>query len=110
MPTSRTSSLPTFSIVDGTLVQTSPGAGLQGLGHVQQRLHPGRGRASRIGVKGSEDLGNGLKAIYQVEFGINLNDTNNNVLSNADSITYRNTFVGLAGDWGTSWAVATTPR
>ncbi len=62
---------------------------------------PGVNRASRLGFKGSEDLGNGLKAIYQVEFGINLNDTNNNVLSNSDSITYRNTFVGLAGNWGT---------
>ncbi|MGB5670049.1 MAG: porin, partial [Sedimenticolaceae bacterium] len=26
--------------------------------------------ASRLGFKGSEDLGNGLKAIYQIEFGI----------------------------------------
>ncbi|MEA3640808.1 MAG: porin [Lamprobacter sp.] len=63
---------------------------------------PGASRANRIGVKGSEDLGNGLKAIYQVEFGINLSDTNGNVASNSDSITYRNTFVGLAGNWGTA--------
>jgi len=62
---------------------------------------PGAGRANRIGVKGSEDLGNGLKAIYQVEFGINLSDTNDTIPSGADSITYRNTFVGLAGNWGT---------
>jgi predicted porin len=58
-------------------------------------------RANRVGVKGSEDLGNGLKAIYQVEFGVNLSDTNNNVASGSDAFTYRNTFVGLAGDWGT---------
>lgn len=64
---------------------------------------PGERRANRIGVKGSEDLGNGLKAIYQVEFGINLNDTNSNVLQNGDTVSYRNTFVGLAGDaWGTA--------
>ena len=62
---------------------------------------PGAPRSSRIGVKGSEDLGGGLKAIYQVEFGVNLSDTNDNVVNNADAITMRNSFVGLAGNWGT---------
>ncbi|HSO82031.1 porin [Thiocapsa sp.] len=85
-----------------TLVRTEPGVDFDGWGMSSNGYIPGEGRASRIGVKGSEDLGNGLKAIYQVELGINLNDTNNNVLSNSDSITYRNTFVGLAGDWGTA--------
>jgi predicted porin len=84
-----------------TLVQTAPGEDFKGWGMSGNGYIPGEGRASRLGVKGSEDLGNGLKAIYQVEFGINLNDTNNNVLSNSDSITYRNSFVGLAGNWGT---------
>ncbi len=51
-------------------------------------------RASRLGFKGSEDLGNGLKAIYQFEFGIDVDD-------NAGINNGRNTFVGLAGDWGT---------
>jgi len=60
----------------------------------------GGGQSSRLGVKGSEDLGGGLKAVYQIEFGINL-DTNNNVASNSDTISMRNTFVGLAGGWGT---------
>jgi predicted porin len=64
------------------------------------RIQP-QGRASRLGVKGSEDLGNGLKAIYQIEFGINPNDTNGNVINNNDTISMRNTFVGLAGNWGT---------
>ncbi|MFB1488038.1 MULTISPECIES: porin [unclassified Thiocapsa] len=85
-----------------TLVKTAPGQDFDGWGMSENGYIPGVNRASRLGVKGSEDLGNGLKAIYQVEFGINLNDTNNNVLSNSDSITYRNTFVGLAGDWGTA--------
>jgi predicted porin len=60
------------------------------------------GPSNRIGVKGSEDLGNGLKAIYQVELGVRLADGN---FSAADgdrgSIVMRNTFVGLAGGWGT---------
>ncbi len=59
------------------------------------------GPSNRIGVKGSEDLGNGLKAIYQVEFGIDLTDTNNRAVSGSESVTMRNSYVGLAGNWGT---------
>jgi len=62
----------------------------------------GGGRASRLGVKGSEELGGGLKAIYQIELAINMNDTNNNLVGNNDTFAYRNTFVGLAGGWGTA--------
>jgi predicted porin len=60
-----------------------------------------QGPASRIGVKGSEDLGNGLKAIYQVEFGISLTDTNNTAVSGNEAISMRNSYVGLAGNFGT---------
>lgn len=51
--------------------------------------------ASRIGLKGSEDLGGGLAAIWQVESGINL-DEQNGTMSN------RNSFVGLKGNFGTA--------
>ena len=60
-----------------------------------------QGPASRIGVKGSEDLGNGVKAIYQVEFGISLTDTQNTAVTGNEPITMRNSFVGLAGNFGT---------
>jgi len=63
----------------------------------------GAGRANRIGVKGSEDLGGGLKAIYQVEFGIDLANESDYNIANGDrgSVSMRNTFVGLAGGFGT---------
>lgn len=51
--------------------------------------------ASRFGIKGSEDLGGGLKAIYQLEFGVDPADGNFNT-------RLRNSFVGLAGNWGTA--------
>lgn len=53
--------------------------------------------ASRLGIKGSEDLGNGLKAVYGVEFGLDsvADASTNNVLSQ------RNAFLGLAGGFGT---------
>lgn len=60
-----------------------------------------QGPANRIGVKGSEDLGNGLKAIYQIELGFSLSDSANTPVSGNESITMRNTFAGLSGGWGT---------
>ena len=50
-------------------------------------------RDSRLGFKGSEDLGNGLKAIFKMEFKVNT--------SEGDFAGGRNAYVGLAGDFGT---------
>ena len=63
----------------------------------------GAPRSNRIGVKGSEDLGNGLKAVYQIEFGVSLANENDYNIANGDrnTISMRNTFAGLAGGWGT---------
>jgi predicted porin len=59
-------------------------------------------RASRLGFKGSEDLGNGLKAIYQLELGFNsTGDGPGQSGGNVFGSRTRNTFVGLSGDWGT---------
>jgi predicted porin len=53
--------------------------------------------SSRFGIKGNEDLGSGLKAIYQIETGIFNADDGSNGLSN----TLRNTYMGFAGSsWG----------
>jgi len=64
-----------------------------------------------FGVKGSEDLGNGLSAIYQVEYGVGLNgksskatDATTGKVTNADNqhnFVQRNTFVGVKGGFGT---------
>jgi predicted porin len=48
---------------------------------------------SRVGIKGSEDLSDGLKAVYQFEFKINHDDD--------DGLDDRNQFAGLAGGFGT---------
>lgn len=78
--------------------------GFQGWGVNGGGAIPGVERANRIGVKGSEDLGNGMKAIYQVEFGVKMTEestTGNAASGSNDSITMRNSFVGLTGGWGT---------
>ncbi len=50
---------------------------------------------SAIGVKGSEDLGDGMKAIYKMEFQVNVSDGGGGALTNRDQ------FVGLKGGMGT---------
>lgn len=54
-------------------------------------------RVSRIGFKGAEDLGGGLKAIWQIEQGITV-DSDAGAFGGAG---LRNTFVGLSGGFGT---------
>ena len=51
-------------------------------------------RDSRVGIKGSEDLGNGLKAVYKMEFAVKVGDS-------FSSLGGRNAYVGLAGGFGT---------
>jgi len=50
---------------------------------------------SRFGVRGSEDLGGGLKAVFQIEWGIDVAARNAAVGDNN-----RNTFVGVEGGFG----------
>jgi predicted porin len=53
---------------------------------------------SRIGLKGSEDLGGGLKAIFQLESGVELE---NGRYSDANRAFNRAAYVGLASQYGT---------
>jgi predicted porin len=57
--------------------------------------------ASRLGVKGSEDLGNGLKAIYKIEGQVNFADQADEFGKATALLTGRNVYAGLAGGFGT---------
>jgi len=54
--------------------------------------------SSRLGIKGSEDLGNGLAAIYQYETRVDVTDSPNGATPFDGS---RNSFIGLKGGFGT---------
>ena len=64
-------------------------------------------QGSRIGVRGREDLGRGLRAVYQIESGVNI-DTGSNQTSvnggptnsSASTFATRDSFVGVEGGWG----------
>ena len=50
--------------------------------------------SSRLGIRGTESLGGGLSAIFQIESGVAA-DTGGGLLASRD------TYAGLKGDWGT---------
>ncbi len=53
-----------------------------------------RDNASRLGFRGVEELGGGLKAIYGLEMGINAD------VGTLTDPNLRNSYVGLTGNWG----------
>ena len=64
-----------------------------------------RSHASRLGFKGAEEMGNGLTAKYQLEFGVmdDMNGGENGMTATATgatNISARNQWVGLAGGFG----------
>lgn len=78
-----------YGVVDA-YVQAADGAG--NLARVQS----GGLSGSRFGLKGSEDLGNGLRGIFTIESGINLDDGT----SGQGAFWGRQAFVGLASPYG----------
>jgi predicted porin len=62
------------------------------------RVQSGGATPSRIGFKGAEDLGSGLKAIFSLETGINLDDGS---AAQGGLLFGRQAYVGLSGNFGT---------
>lgn len=67
----------------------------------------GIGGGSRFGLRGTEDLGNGLKAIFQMEYNVQLDSASiaaANVTTNPNpsGLRSRNAWVGLTGNFGTA--------
>jgi len=62
------------------------------------QLNGGQQSGNRLGFKGTEDLGNGLKAVFLLEQGFNL-DTGSS--ASTDSFYNRQAYAGLSGGFGT---------
>jgi len=64
-------------------------------GHSNQELASGYAQGSRWGVKGNEDLGGGLKALFQLENGF---DVNSGKLGQGGRMFGRQAYVGLSSN------------
>ncbi len=92
---------PQFGVVSGSGATAAGTAGLSNLvpastvtGLDIKTRNEVESSNSRLGVRGSEGLGGGLKAIYQIESRVNI-DVGSTLLASRDS------FVGLDGGFGT---------
>jgi len=89
---SAQSNVTVYGIADAGLVRETGGAS----GSVS-RVSSGVGSGSRLGIKGSEDLGDGMKAFFQLENGYNI-DTG--TAGQGGLLFGRQAFVGLGGNFG----------
>lgn len=88
------SSVNLYGIVDAAVERASTGSGVSAT-----RLVSGQGSASRLGFRGTEDLGGGLRAIFNLEAAVNVdNGTGGSV--GGGLMFNRQSWVGLGGNWG----------
>lgn len=85
-----------YGIVDSGIEWQHSSAGSMGPGRSTFNVMSGSRSASRLGFRGVEDLGGGLKAFFQLEHGMNVDDG-----TGAGSAFFgRSSHVGLSGTWG----------
>lgn len=91
-----------YGIADASLSATTTlGDDKAALGQTTYRVNSGTLSTSRIGFKGVEDLGNGLKALFTLEYGLALDTSSPIGTSSTSSAVARQQFVGLTGGFGT---------
>ncbi len=79
-----------------------PGGSTSGLNSASQ-FNGGQSAGNRLGFKGTEDLGNGLKALFLMEQGFALDQNNAEVAAySSNNFSYtRQAYMGLSGNFGT---------
>ncbi|REE22413.1 MULTISPECIES: porin [unclassified Paraburkholderia] len=93
------SSVTLYGLIDESIQYAHNTVDANGKNSNQVGLVGGNLQGPRFGLKGTEDLGGGLKAIFQLENGF---DVNNGKLSQGGRMFGRQAYVGLTGDqWGT---------
>jgi predicted porin len=92
------SSVTLYGVLDAGITYTSNVRTSPGVGNSNWQQTSGGIDQSRFGVKGSEDLGNGLKAIFTLESGFNIG---NGKFANNNGMFNRQAFVGLSSNYGT---------
>ncbi len=90
-PAAAQSSVTLYGVIDEGVNYTNNVA-VGGVNHGDYALASGYAQRSSWGLRGAEDLGGGLKAIFTLESGF---DVNNGALSNGGRMFGRQAFVGL---------------
>ncbi|WP_431095092.1 porin [Polaromonas aquatica] len=88
-----------YGVADAHFGQKSTTTNVAGVGTKlsQTVIDSGGHNGSRWGLKGAEDLGGGLKAIFQLESGFTIDNGN---VANGATMFGRQAFVGLSGGFG----------
>ncbi|WP_233888569.1 porin [Paraburkholderia flagellata] len=86
------SSVTLYGTLDTSIEVTNPGAGWVA------RMDSGAYRGSRFGLRGVEDIGNGIKILFELENGFGSND---GTFAVANTIFNRQAWIGLGTQWGT---------
>jgi predicted porin len=97
---SAQSSVTLYGLVDMGVMRTSSGTSVaanDGVGNAGQ-WNLKQGAASRLGVRGTEDLGGGLKANFQIEHRFN---PDTGAQSNANAFWHGRSYVSLSSNVGT---------
>jgi predicted porin len=93
-PARADSAVTLYGIIDTGLAYIHNSAGHSS----QWKMSPSNLSGSEWGLKGTEDLGGGLSAIFQIENGF---DSSNGTLASAGRLFNRQAFVGVASPYGT---------
>ncbi|WP_043899021.1 porin [Ralstonia pseudosolanacearum] len=95
------SSVTLYGVADVGVEWANKVPGADGQGHSRVAMQSGNLSGSRWGLRGVEDLGGGLKGIFNLESGFNLDTGASAQTSNGTSRLFgRNAYVGLQGQWG----------
>lgn len=95
-PAVPTSTVDIYGVVDATVEIQKLSAGSAGPAVTRRQLVSGTFSASRLGLRGSEDLGGGLRAYFGLEHGFNVDDGQ----VTGPAFWGRKSIVGLGGRWG----------
>ena len=89
------SSVTLYGVLDTGLTYSKGEESVYGMTHLGGNVN------SRLGFRGVEDLGNGLKATFNLEAGMGVDDGNNYMDKDSNGMAFRRTStVGLAGNFG----------
>ena len=89
------SSVTLYGVLDTGLTYSKGEESVYGMTHVGGNVN------SRLGFRGVEDLGNGLKATFNLEAGMGVDDGNNYMDKDSNGMAFRRTStVGLQGSFG----------